>query len=194
MTGPAYSDRVAAVHDEKSTTGSAALRRRVVLALVGVLALAAATTWGAEAVRPPERFDPREPGGVGMSGPMPVDSTMLVGIAYSDHPVDLDEATVVVDESSAQAAIALVACSRRDGAPGLGGAADRPLSGYCRSVDRPTDVPVGGPTDGTEMYLVAVVRPLEPGRIYLDGVEVTHSRGPFSRTERAGVGVELFAE
>lgn len=184
---------MAAVQDEHVPTGTSGRPRRILLAVVAAVLLGVGAAWGADAVRPPDRFLPHEPGVASLSGPMPVDGTMLVGMAYADHEVDLDEAAVVVDRSSAQAAIALVACTRRHGAPALGSANDRPLSVYCRSVDGPTDVPVGGPTNGSQTYLVAVVRPLEPGRIFIDGITVTHARGPFHRTERAGLGVELFA-
>ena len=115
-------------------------------------------------------------------------------MSYPDDTVTLDDAELIVNPGSSLAAIELVACQRRDGSPPLGSVfGSEQLTQHCETVRRPTEVEVGGPITGHETYLLAVVQPLEPGRILIEGLEVTHSRGLLHRTERTGDTVEIFA-
>lgn len=169
---------------------------QVVAVVIGVLLIGAGVPNRAvDAVRPPDLFGP----GFGddatlIVGSMTVGETLLVGMSSPAQAVALDDVEVVVDSASAVAAVQLLACQRREGSPALGstlGSAE--LAMYCEALYQPTDVEVGGPVNGQEMYLLAVVQPLEAGRILLEGMEVTHSRGPLHRTERTGVAVEIVA-
>ena len=167
----------------------------VVIVLGALLVLAGVPGRAIGAVRPPDLFRPGFGGAATTSvSSMPVGETLLVGMSNPDRAVTLDDAKVIVDPDSAVSAVELLACQRRDGSPTLGsvlGAAE--LSHYCENVYRPTEVEVGGPITGHETYLLAVVQPLEPGRIRIEGLEVTHSRGPLHRTERTGSTVEVVA-
>ena len=173
------------------------IRRLLVVAIVlGVLLVLAGVPGRAiDAVRPPDLFRPGFGGAATTSvSSMPVGETLLVGMSNPDRAVTLDDARVIVDSDSAVSTVDLLACQRRDGSPILGstlGAAE--LSRFCEKVYRPTEVEVGGPISGHETYLLAVVQPLEPGRLRIEGLAVTHSRGLFHRTERTGGTVEIVA-
>jgi len=174
-----------------------AVRQLQVVAVVigALLVIAGVPNRAVDAVRPPDLFGP----GFGddatlIVGSMAVGETLLVGMSSPAQAVSLDDAELFVDSTSAVAAVQLVACQRREGSSALGSTLGFvELTKYCEAVHQPTDVEVGGPSNGQETYLLAVVQPLEAGRIFLEGVEVTHSRGPLHRTERTGVSVEIVA-
>lgn len=186
--------RTAEQREVREQPAAGSHRGAVTVAVLLVIA-SVAGLWFLSSVLPPDRFVPHQYGNASMSMSAKPGETLHVTIARgSDHEVSLDEATLVVDDSSARATFDLLACLRRDRAPGLGSGTDVTLSDWCRSVEDPTEVPFGGPTDGTETYLLAVIQPMEPGRIFVDGVSVTHSWGPFDRTERTGGGLEVLVD
>lgn len=174
---------------------TAVRRLHVVAVMIGALLVVAGVPSRAiDAVRPPDLFGPGFGDATLIVGSMAVGETLLVGMSSPAQAVTLDDVELVVDSTSAVVAVQLVACQRREGSSALGstlGFAE--LTEYCEAVHQPTDVEVGGPIDGQETYLLAVVQPLEAGRIVLEGMEVTHSRGPLHRTERTGVAAEIVA-
>jgi len=191
-----YRTSMAETMADAQTTRRDAIRRLLTVAavLVTLLILTGVPGRAVDAIRPPDLFRPGF-GVVGTSIPsMPVGETLLVRMSNPDEAVTLEDAKLIVDPDSALSAVQLVACQRREGRSALGSTVgSKELTQYCETVHRPTEVEVGGPTTGHETYLLAVVQPLEPGRILIEGLEVTHSRGPLHRTERTGDSVEIVA-
>lgn len=146
--------------------------------------------WPLAWVRPADHFGPSPGGHPTMFLRADVGDTVTALMTETDEPVHLDEIQPVFADGSAFAAVELVACRRREGAPTPGAVVGEPLSNYCGSVHRPTDLAIGSNADG-EVLIVAVVQPLEAGTVFIDGVRVTHSRGPFHRTEHTGAGLEI---
>lgn len=144
-------------------------------------------------VRPSDSFGAGF-GEVGIVAPVSVGDTLIASVASADRTVAIDSAELVIADDSAAAAVELVACQRREGSPIVGSAIGETLSSFCEAVLKPAGVSVGGPVDGRETYLLAVVQPLQPGRVIVEGVRVTHSRGPFHRTERTGGAIEVIAQ
>lgn len=170
------------------TLGSTLDRRRVLvglaLALIAVLAVRLVVD---RLVLPPDRFRPNPPGVEGsiVEVPMPGD-TLVFQVAHNDSGVRPTNIELVVADGSSVAAATVVACRMPEGAGRIGALVNVLLDEWCDLAD-PTKVEV----DGDQTYLLAVVQPLTSGRIVIDGVRVTHARGPFHRTEHTGETMEI---
>ena len=136
---------------------------------------------------PPDRFRPNPAGIEGslLEMPKPGD-TLAFQVAHNDKGVRPTDIELVIADGSSVASATVVACRRVDGAGGIGALVNVSLDEWCDLAD-PTQVEV----DGDQTYLLAVVQPLTSGRIVIDGVRVTHARGPFHRTEQTGETVEI---
>ncbi|WP_436796045.1 hypothetical protein [Actinospongicola halichondriae] len=123
--------------------------------------------------------------------PISVGDSVTVGTSlFPDTTTTLDEVRPVLGEGSAEVSVRIVACSGEEAMAIDGGG-----SALGSSLDRCDDIaPVSGTTitaSGERPGILAVITPLESGRVVIEGFEVTHSRGPFDRTETSGVRVEL---
>lgn len=193
----AYSARVASGVEERERADPAVRRARSVLAVALATASAVLLAVGAAGVdrwppldpRPADRF-PESPGGLATITfhEVAVGDTALVVMAYADGPVRLEDVEPVIGEDAALVTVEVLACRAQPEGPHVGGTLNDDLRTYCTDVHRPTEVELGGEDD---VYLVALIRALEPGVAYVDGIRVTHARGPFHRTEHTGQGVEL---
>lgn len=174
-------------------------RRRLLLPVI-VLACVALTWsvagngwWGPlEAARPADHFGPG-PGGMagGLMDGVDVGATVFASMVSSQDPVRIDKVHLEVDESSAVAVTGVLACRRAKGAPFIGAIWGEPLSNYCESVHDATDVMLGPTADGGEVYVLAVVQVLQPGRVFVNGARVTRSGRLFDRVEHTGTGLEI---
>lgn len=169
-------------------SGSARDRRRVLVAVVlVVVAVLAVRLFVDRVVLPPDRFRPNPAGIEGslLEMPKPGD-TLAFQVAHNDKGVRPTDIELVIADGSSVASATVVACRRVDGAGGIGALVNVSLDEWCDLAD-PTQAEV----DGDKTYLLAVVQPLTSGRIVIDGVRVTHARGPFHRTEHTGETVEI---
>lgn len=165
-----------------------------VIAAAFVLATIDVTSPGSPAdwFRPADRFGPSPDGDptAFVTTGVEAGDTVVALMLQSTDPVRLDAIEPVTDPTSALASVELVACRHREGTPIPGTVVGDELDDHCESIHRPTEIPVG-PTATGEVLILAVVHPLEPGTIYIDGVKATHSRGPVHRTEHTGAGLEI---
>ena len=166
----------------------------VVVVVLGALLAATGVVGGiVNSIRPPDRFPP-DSGAPGTTfHAVAVGDTAFAYIASPDAPVRLDDAELILDDRSVAAAIDLLACQRGDRSPVGSGVGATNIRTFCESIQRPAGQTLDKLVDGGETYLLAVITPLEPGRVLVKGVRVTHSRGPFHRTERTGQTIEVIA-
>lgn len=158
----------------------------VALALA-VVAVLAVRLFVDRLVLPPDRFRTNPPGIEGslVEVPTPGD-TLVYQVAHNDTGVRPTNIELVAADGSSVAAATVVACQTAEGAGRIGALVNVSLGEWCDVAD-PTQVEV----DGDQTYLLAIVQPLTSGRIVIDGVRVTHARGPFHRTEHTGETVEI---
>lgn len=143
-------------------------RARAILILVPLLALAAGTFW----VTHPRSFgSPDE--GIVMSGDIPVDEPLHIGMTLGTYDRDADialrRAEAHVVEDSAGSAITFQVCTYATKSDGAIASATGDLGDYCSNLE-----PVDGSTfrmrtSGRPQEIIMTITPSRPGRIEIEG-------------------------